>query len=143
MQSLPDRIHQNKQVFGRLVSVDDKAVLIAAGFLEGRLDYKKIFDEIYSLKKELEADGTAEVHLTGQPILAGWTFAFLPEIILILLLSLAVLLVLLAFYFRRFYGVIMPFTGAVVSAIWGLGSPALTGYQLAPLVPVIRIPVLC
>ncbi len=137
MGNLPDRIHQNKQVFGRLVSLDDKAVLIAAGFLEGRLDYKKIFDEITAVKTELEADGTAEVHLTGQPVLAGWTFAFLPEIILILLLSLAVLLVLLAFYFRRFYGVIMPFTGAVVSAIWGLGFTALMGYQLEPLVLVI------
>ncbi|MFI5316302.1 MAG: MMPL family transporter [Myxococcota bacterium] len=137
LAGLPDRIHQNKQVFGRLVSTDDKAVLIAAGFLEGRLDYHKIFDEIYSLKQELEQDGTAEVHLTGQPILAGWTFAFLPEIIEILLLSLGVLLVLLAFYFRRFYGVIMPFTGAVVSAIWGLGFTALMGYQLEPLVLVI------
>jgi predicted RND superfamily exporter protein len=137
VDTLPDRIHQNKQVFGRLVSTDDKAVLIAAGFLEGRLDYKKIFDEIYALKKELEADGTVEVHLTGQPILAGWTFAFLPEIVLILALSLGVLLVLLALYFRRLYGVIMPFTGAVVSAIWGLGFTALMGYQLEPLVLVI------
>jgi predicted RND superfamily exporter protein len=136
-ESLPDRIHQNKQVYGRLVSRDDSAVLITAGFLEGRLDYKKIFDEIYATKLDLEKDGTVEVHLTGQPILAGWTFAFLPEIILILFLSLAVLLVLLALYFRRFYGVIMPFTGAMVSAIWGLGFTALMGYQLEPLVLVI------
>ena len=136
-ESLPDRIHQNKQVYGRLVSMDDSAVLITAGFLEGRLDYKKIFDEIYATKLDLEKDGTVEVHLTGQPILAGWTFAFLPEIILILFLSLGVLLVLLALYFRRFYGVIMPFTGAMVSAIWGLGFTALMGYQLEPLVLVI------
>ena len=44
---------------------------------------------------------------------------------------------LLALYFRRFYGVIMPFTGAMVSAIWGLGFTALMGYQLEPLVLVI------
>jgi len=52
-------------------------------------------------------------------------------------ISLAVLLALLAFYFRRFYGVVMPFTGAVVSAIWGLGFTALMGYQLEPIVLVI------
>jgi predicted RND superfamily exporter protein len=137
VDTLPDRIHQNKQVFGRLVSLDDTAALVTAGFIEGRLDYDAIFKEIYSLKQELEADGTVEIHLSGQPILAGWTFQFLGEIILILLLSLAVLLVLLALYFRRFYGVIMPFTGAVVSAIWGLGFTALMGYQLEPLVLVI------
>ncbi len=137
MATLPDRIHQNKQVFGRLVSLDDEAALISAGFIEGRLDYSAIFREIYDLKLELEQDGTVEVHLTGQPVLTGWTFEFLPEIVLILLLSLAILLALLAFYFRRFYGVVMPFTGAVVSAIWGLGFTALMGYQLEPLVLVI------
>ncbi|MBM4337475.1 MAG: hypothetical protein FJ108_16435 [Deltaproteobacteria bacterium] len=137
MATLPDRIHQNKQVFGRLVSLDDQAALISAGFIEGRLDYSQIFREIYDLKLELESDGTVEVHLTGQPILTGWTFEFLPEIVLILMLSLAILLILLAIYFRRFYGIVMPFTGAVVSAIWGLGFTSLVGYQLEPLVLVI------
>ena len=88
MATLPDRIHQNKQVFGRLVSLDDQAALISAGFIEGRLDYSQIFREIYDLKRELESDGSVEVHLTGQPILTGWTFEFLPEIVLILALSL-------------------------------------------------------
>jgi predicted RND superfamily exporter protein len=137
MTTLPDRIHQNKQVFGRLVSLDDQAALVSAGFIEGRLDYSAIFKEIYELKLELEQDGTVEIHLTGQPILAGWTFQFLPEIVMILLLSLAILLVLLGVYFRRWYGVVMPFTGAVVSAIWGLGFTSLMGYQLEPLVLVI------
>jgi predicted RND superfamily exporter protein len=137
MESLPDRIHQNKQVFGRLVSTDDKAALITAGFIEGRLDYRTIFNEIYDLKKELEADGSVEIHLTGQPILAGWTFAFLPEILLIIFLSMTILVVLLAIYFRRWYGVVMPMTGALVSMIWGLGFTAVMGYQLEPLVLVI------
>ncbi len=137
VQTLPDRIHQNKQVYGRYVSMDDSAALVMAGFLEGRLDYKKIFDEIYQVKKELEADGSVEVHLTGQPILIGWTFHYAPEIVEILGLSLLILVVMLWFYFRRWYGVLMPFTGAMVSAIWGLGFISLMGYQLEPLVLVI------
>jgi predicted RND superfamily exporter protein len=135
--TLPDRIHQNKQVYGRLVSLDDSAALVTAGFLEGRLDYESIFDQIYHLKEELEADGTVEVHLTGQPILIGWTFFYATEIILILLLSLLVLVVLLGIYFRQWYGIVMPFSGAVVSAIWGLGFISIMGYQLEPLVLVI------
>ena len=134
---LEDRIHQNKQVYGRLVSLDDRATLVTAGFIESRLDYSRIFQELRTLKAELEADGTVEVHLTGQPVLAGWTFAFLPEIVIILLLSLAVLIVLLGVYFRHYYGVVMPFSGAIVSAIWGLGFISLMGYQLEPLVLVI------
>jgi predicted RND superfamily exporter protein len=137
LSTLPDRIHQNKQVYGRLTSLDDTAALVSAGFVEGRLDYSRIFGEIYDLKQELEADGAVEVHLTGQPILVGWTFEFLPEIVLILLLSLGLLIVLLGIYFRRWYGVVMPLTGAIVSAIWGVGFISLMGYQLEPLVLVI------
>src|SRR5258706_4900775 len=56
--SLPDRIHQNKQVFGRLVSSDDKAVLIAAGLLEGSLGYQTIFAQKYAPNLEHPASAT-------------------------------------------------------------------------------------
>lgn len=137
MAALPDRIHQNKQVYGRLVSLDDTAALVSAGFLEGRLDYEAIFNRIYKLKTELEADGKVVVHLTGQPILIGWTFFYAVEIVLILLLSLGILVVLLGVYFRHWYGIVMPLSGAIVSAIWGLGFISIMGYQLEPLVLVI------
>jgi predicted RND superfamily exporter protein len=137
VETLPDRIHQNKQVYGTLVSLDDRAALIRAGFLETRLDYERIFNEIQGLKRELEADGRFEVHLTGQPVLQGWTFFFKWEIAGILAGSLALLTILLGLYFRRWYGLVMPLTGALVSAIWGLGFIAVMGYQLEPLVLVI------
>ena len=137
MVGLPDRIHQNKGVYGSLVSLDDTAALVTAGFLESRLDYQAIFDRIQALKRELEADGRVEIELGGHPILAGWTFHYAPEILGILGISLLVLLALLGVYFRHWYGVIMPFSGAVVSAIWGLGFIAIMGYQLEPLVLVI------
>lgn len=137
LEGLPDRIRANKQVYGRLVSLDETAALVTAGFLETRLDYKRVFDRIQDVKAELEADGAVELHLTGQPILIGWTFRYAPEIILILGLSLGILVVLLGVYFRRWYGIVMPMSGAVVSAIWGLGFISLMGYQLEPLVLVI------
>ncbi|HET6304386.1 MAG TPA: MMPL family transporter [Myxococcota bacterium] len=137
LRAVPDRIRPNKLAYGRLVSLDESAALVIAGFLEGRLDYQRIFREIRDLKRELEADGSVEVHLTGIPILAGWCFHYAPEILLILGASLGLLVVLLGVYFRRWYGVVLPFTGAVVSAIWGLGFISLMDYQLEPLVLVI------
>lgn len=137
IRRLPDRIRPNKLAYGRLVSLDESAALVMAGFLEGRLDYERIFDEIQGLKAELEADGVVDVHLTGQPILVGWAFHYAPEILLILALTLSVLVVLLGVYFRRWYGVVLPFSGAVVSAVWGLGFISLMDYQLEPLVLVI------
>jgi predicted RND superfamily exporter protein len=137
MRTIPDRVRQNKQAYGRLASIDESSALVIAGFLEGRLDYKRIFDDIYQLKRELEAGGAVEVHLTGLPVLAGWCFHYAPEILLVIGLSFGVLAVLLGLYFRQWYGVVLPFAGAVASAIWGLGFISLMDYQLEPLVLVI------
>ena len=137
LDGLSDRIHQSRYVFGRLISRDDSAALISAGFVEGRLDYRRIFDELYALKAEVEADGTVQVYLTGQPVLVGWTFAFLGEIVLVLGCSVLVLIVLPWAYFRHWYGIALPLSGATISAIWGLGYTSLMGYQLEPLVLVI------
>jgi predicted RND superfamily exporter protein len=135
--TLPDRVRPNKLAYGRLVSLDEQAALVMAGFLEGRLDYERIFEEIYALKGELEADGVVEVHLMGVPILAGWCFHYAWEIVLIVAISFGVLATLLGVYFKHWYGVVLPFSGAVVSAIWGLGFISLMEYQLEPLVLVI------
>jgi len=137
LDGLGERIRQNANVYGRLISFDERAALVSAGFVEGKLDYARIFGELRALEQSLERDGLVEVHLTGQPVLIGWTFAFLGEILLILFFSVTVLVVLLGAYFRQWCGIVLPFSGAMVSAIWGLGFISLMGYQLEPLVLVI------
>ncbi len=39
-------VHNAENVYGLIVSLDDKAALIRANFIEGRLDYKRIFDDV-------------------------------------------------------------------------------------------------
>ncbi|HYB97837.1 MAG TPA: MMPL family transporter [Candidatus Limnocylindrales bacterium] len=39
-------VHSSENVFGILVSLDDRAAIIRANFIEGRLDYRRIFDEM-------------------------------------------------------------------------------------------------
>jgi len=39
-------VHNSENVFGILVSLDDRAAIIRANFIEGRLDYRRIFDEM-------------------------------------------------------------------------------------------------
>src|SRR6185369_16263818 len=39
-------VHNSENIYGLLVSLDDKAALIRANFIEGRLDYKRIFTEV-------------------------------------------------------------------------------------------------
>jgi len=39
-------VHNSENVFGILVSLDDQAAIIRANFIEGRLDYRRIFEEM-------------------------------------------------------------------------------------------------
>ena len=39
-------VHNSENVYGILVSIDDKAAIVRANFIEGRLDYKRIFHEM-------------------------------------------------------------------------------------------------
>ena len=51
-------VHNSENVFGILVSLDDRAAIIRGNFIEGRLDYRRIFEEVkgrplYVVKKVL------------------------------------------------------------------------------------------
>ena len=39
-------VHNTESIYGLLVSLDDKAALLKANFIEGRLDYRRIFNDI-------------------------------------------------------------------------------------------------
>jgi predicted RND superfamily exporter protein len=39
-------VHNSENIYGILVSLDDRAAIVRANFIEGRLDYRRIFDEM-------------------------------------------------------------------------------------------------
>ncbi len=134
----------NPRVYGLLVSPDKKAAMIKATFNEGQLDYEEIFRQLGELKAEVEALREMEstpgltIYATGQPVLMGWVYSYLDQIIQIFFYTLAILLGLLLLYFRkRGYGILLPLIGVVISATWGLGIVSLLGYNLDPLTLVI------
>jgi predicted RND superfamily exporter protein len=137
LAELRERVRRNPSVFGVLVSMDERAALVRASFVETRLDYGALFKHMQAAKKEIERDFPVEVFLTGQPLLFGWTYAFATEILLVFGLTLLVSVALLWGYFRRVYGVFLPLAGAFVNVIWGLGFAAWAGFNLDPLVLVV------
>jgi len=137
LAELRERVRRNPSVFGVLVSLDERAALVRASFVETRLDYGALFKHMQAAKKSIEAEFPVEVYLTGQPLLFGWTYAFATEILLVFALTLVVSVLLLWGYFRRVYGVFLPMSGAFVNVIWGLGFAAWAGYNLDPLVLVV------
>ena len=129
-------VKANPRVYGLLVSPDFKAALIKATFNEGAIDYQAIFAGVQKLRAE-EARAGVTVHASGAPMLVGWVFTYVEQILQIFLYTLAVMVTLLLLYFRRLYGIMLPLLGIVMTTIWGLGIISLLGYNLDPLTLVV------
>ena len=125
-------VQSDPRVFGLLVSPDMKAALIKAQLNEGEIDYAKTFAELQKVRAEATKAGH-RVYITGNPVLTGWVYTYLNQIISILFYTVALLTVLLTLYFRRFYGVALPLIGIALSSIWGLGFMSWLGFNLEPL----------
>ncbi|WP_370278004.1 RND family transporter [Pontibacterium sp.] len=120
------------RVYGPLVSPDMKMALVKAQLNEGQLDYEKTFNEIQKMRAD-EAAAGIKIHVTGQPMLVGWAYQYLVQIIEIFLFTALIMISLLVFYFRKAYGVLIPLGAVIVSSIWGIGIISLFGYNLDPL----------
>lgn len=132
LAKLRSDIVANPRVYGPLVSPDMKMALVKAQLNEGQLDYVKTFNEIQQMRIDEGAEGF-NIHVTGQPMLVGWAYQYLDQIIEIFLFTALIMISLLIFYFRKAYGVLIPLAAVIVSSIWGIGIISLFGYNLDPL----------
>ncbi len=138
LAELESNVHKNPGViFGRFVSLDDRAAVIEGSFLESRLDYRRIFDEIRRIVVLPERDDTVHIYYGGQPILYGWVYHYTPEFLWIFVATVLAVWILLYLYFHDWRGALRPTISGVICAIWGLGFIRLLGYGLDPLVLVI------
>ncbi len=138
LDQLRTNVHKNPGViFGQYVSFDDRAALIKASFLESRLDYRRIFDEIRRIVVDPNKDPSIRIYVGGQPILYGWVYHYTPQVFRIFLVTVVVVWLLLYAYFRDWRGALRPTISGVICAIWGLGFINLIGFGLDPLVLVI------
>jgi predicted RND superfamily exporter protein len=136
LAQMRQEVMSNPRVYGLLVSPDLKAALIKATFNEGELDYQAIFAGAQALRAEEALPGVT-IHASGAPMLVGWVFTYVEQILQIFLYTLAVMITLLLLYFRRLYGIVLPLLGIVLATTWGLGIISLLGYNLDPLTLVV------
>src|SRR5271155_1226078 len=138
LDELESNVHKNPGViFGRFVSLDDRAAVIEGSFLESRLDYTRIFDEIRKIVVDPERDATVHIYVGGQPILYGWVYHYTPEFLWIFVATVLAVWILLYLYSHDWRGALRPTISGVICAIWGLGFIRLLGFGLDPLVLVI------
>ncbi|MDD2886032.1 MAG: MMPL family transporter [Dechloromonas sp.] len=132
LEQLRNDVIANPTIYGLLVSPDMKAALIKAQLNEGDIDYPTTFAALQAVRAELNRPGH-QIHITGNPVLTGWVYTYLNQIVEIMAYTLILLATLLVVYFRRFYGIALPLLGIALSSIWGLGFMAVMGINLEPL----------
>ncbi len=129
-------VQSNPQVYGLLVSPDMKSALIKGTLNEGALRYGVVFSEIQEIRKRESVEGI-NIYATGQPLLVGWIDSYSGQIIQIFLYTIFIVLGILIFYMRRFYGIFLPLLGMILTSIWGVGFMGLFNYNLDPLMLVV------
>src|SRR5688572_29898688 len=67
-------VHHSESIHGILVSLDDKAALIRANFLEGKIDYRKLFDIVDEKVIRPYEDANTKIWVAGEPRLYGWIY---------------------------------------------------------------------
>ena len=130
--------------YARLVSEDERAALVSAGFVTERLAPRAVqegvFAHVGAIAERWEARVPGlRVFASGGPMERGWVFAHAGEILALLAASLAAILLLLWLCFRRWHGVLVPAVTAGVTAVWGLGFAGWLGIRFDPLVLVIPL----
>ncbi len=129
--------YNTEAIYGQLVSLDGKALLIKANFVEGRLDYKRIFEEIDRTVKEPFESSEHTIWIAGEPRLYGWIYHYANEVFYIFIAATVFCWLLLYFYFHDWRGALRPTITGVTSALWGMGAQALMGFAMDPLALVI------
>lgn len=132
LEQLKHDVMADPRVFGLMVSPDMKAALIKAQMNDGGIDYEKTFTGLQKLRQDAKTLGV-KIHATGLPVLTGWVYTYLSQILQILLYTAVLIIFLLVIYFRRLYGIALPLLGIALSSAWGLGFMSLLGYNLDPL----------
>jgi predicted RND superfamily exporter protein len=126
-------VHNAENIYGLLVSLDDKSALIRANFIEGRLDYKRIFTEVNENVVEPFRSANTEVYVAGEPRLYGWVYHYAGDVFFILVITYCIEWVLRWMYFHDWRGALRPTITGLIAAFWGLGFIHLIGLALDPL----------
>ena len=130
------RLVLQSYAFGSMVSVDERAALIRAGFDERRVDYRRLFDAVDATVLPL-ADEQVAIHVSGQPRLNGWILRLESQVLAAFAAAIVLTWALLFAYFRDWRGALRPTISGGLAALWGFGLMQLTGFAMNPLTLVI------
>lgn len=127
MQKLREKVNNDANYKGVLVSADEKSATIILDFLNldkvgGFMGVRKVLDTIINPEK----DDNTVIHLAGSPISVYWLGRYAQNMRIVFPIALIVIALLLFFAFRTVQGMFIPLVTAVMSVLWALGFLGLT-----------------
>jgi predicted RND superfamily exporter protein len=131
-------VRSSGYILGSLVSLDERAAVIRAGFIEQNLDYRRLFDAVNTTILPF-ADDRVAVYVAGEPRQNGWILALQPQVLTAFAAAIVLTWILLHLYFRDWRGALRPTISGGLAAVWGFGLVALTGFAMNPLTLVIPL----
>jgi predicted RND superfamily exporter protein len=132
------RVDKAPNVRQFLISNDERSTLIAATFIEHRIDYGEVFEYVERLAAEA-ADEHHEVFVAGQPILIGWVYRYEWQMVGIFAVTLGALILALVLYTRNWVGVITPIVTSATAAVWAFGFVGWLNISIEPLLMVVPL----
>jgi len=136
LDELRHNVMAHREPVAAYVTYDNKGAQITASFTEGALDYKSLFFDIQAIVHKYQ-DQNTEIYVSGQPVISGWGYYYLPRITAIFLTSIVLMLVILYLSLGRRSSWWAPIVTGSFSALWGLGFVSLMGYNFDPVMLVI------
>jgi uncharacterized protein len=136
LNELKHNVFTHREPVAGLITYDNKGALVTASFNEGVLDYKDLFNQIQGIVHKY-SDQNTEIYVSGQPVISGWGYYYLPRITAIFITSLGLMLIILYLSLGHRSSWWAPIITGSFSALWGLGFVSLMGYDFDPVMLVI------
>jgi uncharacterized protein len=73
-------VYTSRNLYGVIVSLDEKATLMRATFIEGQLDHQRVFDEVLNGVVKPYEDENIRIHVAGEPWLYGWVYEYSKDV---------------------------------------------------------------
>ena len=137
LDELRSNVDAHRDAVDRLLTSDNKAALIRANFKD-EPDDGLLFIKVRKIIEKY-SDANTEIFVTGQPIISGWGYNYLPWITAIFIASIVLIVLMLSLCLGYHSTWWAPMLTASFSAIWGLGFVSLLSYGFDPVMMVMPL----
>ncbi len=134
--TLKSKVIEHQDTLRQLISGDFKSAMVTASFNDAEINYREFFQDVQNIVNKYQ-DANDRIFVAGEPMTRGWGYHYLPHLLAIIIISLAVIVLVHYYGIRGIARWWAPLMTGTCSALWGMGFTGLIGYQLDPVMLVI------